>query len=279
MNRTRAALGVAIVLVAAWCLYSLVPKRAGSGAVGEGQSSTGASAPDPALSAGAAPRTAVEGGVTVVGRIVDQDGQPFADLDVAASGGELPRQVARTGADGAFELPRLPRTALELDLSADFDPAQPLGQRTLAAAVPALPLDVRQGPARVDVGTHVLPRSHPFWIEGWVELDADWAGKKGVTRADVRIELETPNPEDHGVAVEPERKQAPGAPPDWRDPPWRAVLPEAPAGLQDDGTFRFAVETPHDPFVLRLRIRRYEPLERVIFPEPDATHTEMFQLP
>jgi hypothetical protein len=213
-----------------------------------------------------------------VGLVLDQDGRAFAGLRVRADGPERGERSALTDEAGRFELVRLPRARVELVLTADFDPAQPLGERVLACALPPLELDLGAAPARLDVGTHIVPRSRPFWIEGLIELDEDWARAKGIGLADVRVELEAPRPEELPGLAPPVGPGLRAGAFDWSSPPWRAALPEPPR-VEADGTFRFAVETPHDPFLLRVRLKRLEPFERLVQPTADGVFAETFRLP
>jgi hypothetical protein len=265
---TRLVLGlVALAGVAAYVVYLreldelVAPPRSPLGGAAPRE-------PPPTTGEGARTSTAAER-VTVVGRLVDAEGAPFAGLRVVASASGLTLE-AESDAQGAFELPGLPRAELVLDPGVDFDPAEPLGVRRLAGQVAARTLDLATGPARVDLGALVLPRSRPFWIEGTVTLDEAWAREKDTWLGDVRLELAPPSPDDF-VPPPP----VPGAPP---RPPWCDTLPAAPE-LGADGSFRFAVETPHDPFVLRARVQRFEPLERLLAPTPDGVHRETFLLP
>jgi hypothetical protein len=230
----------------------------------------------PELTIPAAPeaaRTEAEGGGTIVGRVIDQHGAPWVDLAIAVDG-----RSVRTGPDGRFELAGLPLGVLALDLSAEFDGAVPLGERRLACALPPLRVDLVAQGGLADVGSQIVPRSRPFWIEGTVLLDEDWARSKGVTVADVRLTFEVPSPEELGSLLEPEITPRPGAPTDWNRPPWRTDLPEAPP-LSPDGYFRVGLETPHDPLLMRLSLRRFEPIERLIVPTPGGRFAETFRMP
>lgn len=209
---------------------------------------------------------------TLVGRVVDAEGAPWVALEVACG-----ERTAQTGADGTFALAGLPRAALALDLTAAFDPAEPLGVRRIACALPPLAVDL--GPeARVDVGTQVVPRSRPFWIEGLVELEETWAASEALTLREVRLTVGPASPEDLGNLYRPGPASRPGQPIDWSRPPWCAELPVPPA-VGPDGRFRFAVETPHDPFLLIVQARRFEPFERLILPEPGGSFRETFVMP
>jgi hypothetical protein len=139
-------------------------------------------------------------------------------------------------------------------------------------------LDLRAVTGDLDVGTQVVPRSKPYWIEGTVELDLAWTAPKGLTFSNVRIDLIEAAPEDLGPLYEAERAPLPGSAVDWTRPPWRSELPPSPP-LTAEGHFRFAVETPHLPFLLRLQLGRTEPVERLLVPTPDGHFAETFLLP
>jgi len=247
------------------------PDRSESGTLQEG---TGPSATDPTDAAEPAQR---EAGAVVRGRVVDTDGRGFRELRVALRGvGEEPR-TARTDAEGAFAFRALHPGPYELDLTDSFDASQLLGQRMLACALEPLALELADE-QDLDVGTHVLPRSRPCWILGRVVVDEEWARSKGVWLGDVRLEVETPSLDEMGDDVLPVVVPHPGAPADWSAPPWRRDLPPAPA-LEADGGFRFAVEAPHDAFVLRARWKRFEPAETLVRPTPDGVIEVTLALP
>lgn len=220
--------------------------------------------------------------LTLVGRILDAEGLPFRALRIVLRGDAIGSLEMLTEPDGVFKFRSVPRESITLDLSVDFDEAVPLGQRTLACRVEPLELDLAAGSnlrkGRIDVGTHILPRSRPCWIQGSVLLDEDWARSKELWLGDVRIELEAPSPDELGDDVLPVVLPRPGAPATWKAPPWRRNLPPFPT-LEVDGTFRFAVETPHDPFLLVVRVKRFEPHTKLVRPFPDGVLTETFQLP
>lgn len=209
------------------------------------------------------------------GRVVDVDGLPFADLPIAATAPH-DSAVALTDAHGMFEFPDCPVGPILLELTASFDPDEPLGQRKLAAVVAPLEIVVPAG-ERHDTGTHVVPRSRPCGFEGWVEIDPQWSLEKSTGLQHALVELEVPRADELvGLAVAPPPQ--PGAPLDWRVPPWRTSVPETPR-VETDGTFRFVVETPHDPILVRVRLRRFEPVEQLIVPTADGFLTHAFTFP
>lgn len=210
------------------------------------------------------------------GHLRDTDGHPFAELRVTVLRGST-RLEARTDAAGRFEFTDLAPGSLRLDLSASFDPAEPLGKRVLAAAVAPLELEMPAS-ERFDAGVHVLPRSHPFWFEGYVVIEPGWAQREGIGLNEVRIEVQEPGPDDVMGFARARRPQEPGASQDWNFPPWLEELPPRPE-LAPDGTFRFAVETPHDPFLVVARVRRLEPCEKLVVPKPEGLVSETFLVP
>jgi hypothetical protein len=262
---------VLVLLLLAW----FVVPRFGNEPSGPGRLPTdpGAStaAPSPPTKDGI--RSQIEDGVRLTGRVTDASGRPWVDLTVAGGG-----QHVRTDAGGGFVLVGLERSEVVLDLTSDFDAAEPLGVRRLACALPPERLDLADAPEVFDAGTFVVPRSQPFWVEGEIVLDLDWASSKGITLAEVRVEILAPQPEDLGSHWEAEITPAPEAKHDWTRPPWRHELPGSPP-IGPDGRFRFAVETPHAPFLLRLWLRRLEPFERVVLPTPAGRFQETYEWP
>jgi len=274
MMRTRLALVLAVLAVLAVVWFQVRRVEPGQGPPVRGGETPSPDAPGPGPTPGGErlPQPPSQGDGTLVGRVVDAQGVPWVELPIACG-----EHTARTSADGSFTLAGLARAALALDLTASFDPAEPLGVRRIACALPPLAVDL--GPeARVDVGTQVVPRSRPFWIEGQVELDEAWAASEALTLREVRVSVGAASPEDLGNLYQGEPVTRPGGPIDWSRPPWRAELPVPPA-VGPDGRFRFAVETPHDPFLFVVQARRFEPFERLILPEPGGSFRETFVMP
>lgn len=275
MRNLQGILALALLLVlllSMWLMRRTHPSASPPSPAADMPAMTESAAAPPASARGGSGET-----VFLVGRILDAQGLPFRALRIVLRGDATGAREMLTDADGAFKFRSIPREPVALDLSAEFDEAVPLGQRTLACRVEPLALDLAAGPdpgrRRIDIGTHVLPRSRPCWIQGQVLLEKNWERWLG----DVRIELETPSLDEFGNAVLPVIAPRPGALADWSAPPWRRDLPPCPT-LALDGTFRFAVETPHDPFLVVARLERFESQARFLRPVPDRVLTETFAL-
>ncbi|HEX6883157.1 MAG TPA: hypothetical protein VF530_07230 [Planctomycetota bacterium] len=272
MMRARIALVLAVLAVVAVVWFQARREEPGQAALDPGGVAPPPDAPGPSPGGERTPPPPAGRDGTLVGRVVDVEGAPWVELLVACG-----EHTTRTGTDGSFTLEGLARAALALDLTVSFDPAEPLGVRRLACALPPLAVDL--GPqAQLDVGTQVVPRSRPFWIEGQVVLDEAWAASEALTLREVRLSVGAARPEDLGNLYQGDPSTRPGGPIDWSRPPWSAELPALPA-VGPDGRFRFAVETPHDPFLFVVQARRFEPFERLILPEPGGSFRETFEMP
>lgn len=175
--------------------------------------------PDPVLTPGVVQRLDVElgpGPWTVVGRVVDEDGNGLADLSVLCAYGaaptiELPFDSAlraavsfgrvRTDARGHFEVPGVYRAGLWLT-PGDLECAMgaPYGQNRLARFSTPRHYDLTTGAGRFDTGTHVLPRSRPFRVRGKVELDPAWPeGRRvGMDGLQLSVSFDTPRNAEFG---------------------------------------------------------------------------------
>lgn len=122
-------------------------------------------------------------GRSIVGRVLDPDGRPLADLEVLAyykldqSG--LPEEERSTftmsdhalrtftAKDGFFELRGLPEARLGIQVGPED--CQPVGRGRLGMVVPRLLVDIDSS-ERVDLGTILAYPSRPFRVKGRIQL-------------------------------------------------------------------------------------------------------------
>lgn len=208
----------------------------------------------------------------IEGRIVDQDGRGFPGLLVMAYSNEPVGEGlqehdfnsmlahARTDADGYYRLQGLELMAVKVSLTPNFEPGQARGPGHVAMWVPNLDVDLdRDGPS-IDVGTTVVEESRPFQIRGSLLCDAAWLAS-GHHPNEVRVDI---------VQVKGE-----ALPQGVRRNPVRArVRLDA-----ETNTFRYAVETPMTPLIVRLSLRGFEPKEYLVTPVPLQEWNQQIRIP
>jgi protocatechuate 3,4-dioxygenase beta subunit len=159
-------------------------------------------------------------GVTVTGRLIDQDGEPFEGALVAAMAWAEPREgwrdyalggeygKTRTDADGRFELKDLPSEWVRVDLAADWE--QHALTRRVATWWKPYCIDLRgMAPGDVhDMGVEFVPEARPYQLEIQFEFEPGTAQRAGLSEADLfkrikpSIRLSEPGPELLGLSVE-----------------------------------------------------------------------------
>lgn len=205
------------------------------------------------------------GGGRVSGRVVDQDGEPFAGLAILAyphkpsSEGSNSHDwsssvgLTRTGLDGRFELSGLPLARLRLSLSSEYNLREAGGQGTPAFWVPDVEVDLSQE-AQVDVGTQVVEESRPCRVLGEVRFDPGWLldPRRGAHQLRAHVSLAPGVSMPKGVR--------------------RRSLSRLPLEFDPEaGRLTGVVETPRPKVELRIELEGYEDLVRVFHPEPNGT--------
>jgi hypothetical protein len=221
------------------------------------------------------------GGRNVVrGTVVDQDGRPFAGVDVYAYAAEpvddgfaphgFQVRFAETTTDdaGCYELDRLPSVRVRVAAGNGYM-QRPLGERRVAFWVHPATLDLRSGG-----NVHVAPQfslheSRPFTVRGEVFVDRAWleSGRQRV-RLDVEI---TPDP---AAPFTPER-HAPVADASV-EIEWHAD-----GGLERRGSFVWRCETPHPRMTVRVRMggREHVGSGVHVHPEPRGSTEVVLRVP
>lgn len=216
-----------------------------------------------AIAAGAVVRRDVVlggGSVTVAGRVVDQDGRPFPDLEVLAyyantPGDGLPRLTwtnragrTRTDANGDYTLEHLYPGRVQLQIAPNgYLPSTPVGENLLGIYVPVIALDLVSG-SGISAPTRTACRSRPFRISGAVRVDPAWSELSGIDPDDVEVVVLAPSRFGGGVVSVNVR-------------------------VASDGAFEWACETPQDPITVRARVREFDvaPVEIPVVPVPEET--------
>jgi hypothetical protein len=187
------------------------------------------------------------GECTIRGRFVDESGAPFEGLLVACfparlDGGvpnALPFGQVTTDFDGRFEFRALPRERVRISAPADYHPRMPVLERKAASFLDPIFVDLGIAQA-VDVGDLRLDRSRPLIVRGVVQLDPEFVRLTNRTFGDLVLEC-GPEP---GFVI----------PVEW---PRRVAAHESRVAIDPQtGAFEFAVETPHPPLLIELRLAK-----------------------
>jgi len=204
---------------------------------------------------------------TVFGRVVDEEGVPFAGLPViaypAGSPGEgySPYTMSSTLAGattddaGRYRLDRLPSAPVKIAAGPDYL-GKPLGERLAAFHAPQLEIDLGSGRATYHAEEMVVPRSRPFRVHGTATLDSSWASEHGVTLSKVRFTVRLVDPDAPPVANRPSFRT---------NRKYRVD--------KDTGDYEWLCETPHPPVVLVFSSSRGEPepVEVLVDPQPNGS--------
>jgi hypothetical protein len=187
------------------------------------------------------------GECTIRGRFVDENGVPLEGVVVACyparlDGGvpnSLPFGHATTDLGGRFEFRALPPERVRIAAPADYHPTMPVLERKAANFLDPIVVDLG-GAQLIDVGDVRLDRSRPLIVRGVVLLDPEFVRLTNRSFRDLVLEI-GPEP---GFVI----------PADW---PRRAPFHLGRIALDPQtGAFECAVETPHPPVVLELRLAK-----------------------
>lgn len=132
------------------------------------------------------PTRYVGGDVNAVGRVVNVEGEPYADglvlcvADPPVTGAAPPHdwtsetQRTRTDARGRYKFEGLPRGRFKIVIEPEgFLPGREFPANRLVAHGPQLDVDLSSATAETDFGTQVVDESRPFRLRGSVSAVAD----------------------------------------------------------------------------------------------------------
>lgn len=215
-----------------------------------------------------------DGTQTVVGWIVNQDGDPFPGLPVLCYSNEpveegLPphRMSAAltrviTDKNGRFELKNIEAIAVKVSITPDFYPGQAMGTGKPAMWEPNVELDLASGPAVLDLGELTVHESRPFKISGKLVFDSDWLTEGGHSKKDLKIQIRQVESE---VLLEGVR----------RNPISRARVPIDWKALK----YAYNVETPMTAVRLTFSLKGYPDLRFVVRPRALQSKSRTIHIP
>ncbi|MFT7670835.1 MAG: hypothetical protein ACI8X5_003548 [Planctomycetota bacterium] len=231
-------------------------------------------------------------GISAQGRIVDQDGNPFAGMLVKAFPHMESREgwrpialsyrlsQATTDLDGIFLLENLPQRMVRIQLEGDYE--LPLGERKAAFFVDPVYADLQMTVpgGTLDVGDHQLLESRPFRLEVTFKVDPDWAAAQGIdpndlgSRIEVKVELENPERSAFGLSRVEYREAFAG-------------YPSFSGGTRltfDKETLElhWITETPRGPCILKIEAGKKRSkinFDYKFTPRPSRTETVTIQIP
>jgi hypothetical protein len=161
-------------------------------------------------------------GITMTGRVLDQDGEPFVGAFIECYP-NIPKREGwrgaynendygrtRTDAEGRFILSDLPQATIRISTFGDWE--KPLGERRVATWWTPIDVDLTNQPrsSTLDIGDHMTPESRPFYLTVHYEFDDDWYRAHDLPLRSrghvfhVRFEPATPLPETQGMSHEEE---------------------------------------------------------------------------
>jgi hypothetical protein len=227
--------------------------------------------------------------ITIRGRIVNQDGDPFPNVPIAAT----PYREAQPGwrvtpldsgianattdEDGVFVLEDLPQEHLRISLG-DFLPGPPKAGTPAHWVLPIFEdLGSRAPSALVELGEHALMESRPFELQVTFDLEPSWlrANPKAKTKlrkyVSYTIELETPLPPYGGTTPAEYLEHWGGIP---------AFAGSDPSDLEHN-TLTWVTETPRERCILTISSRDevFEDIEFYFTPEPNGVLKKTFSIP
>lgn len=209
------------------------------------------------------------GGHRLRGLVVDLEGRPVPGLELLIQEDSdvlyRLRWTVVTGADGRFELERLPSAALLLSVgAAELD--LPREQRLLHENPAPIAVDTRGAPETIDLPPITVQARHPALVRGEVRIDTLWAARQGTGWAP-RIEL---------------RASGQDAPRSLDLGPLPADWPDDPSGIISR-SFTWTCATPHPPVQFRAVLKDRRGVEHEALaqwtPVADATQPLLLTFP
>jgi hypothetical protein len=210
---------------------------------------------------------------TVVGWIVNQDGDPFSGLPVLCKSNEVDAEGAEsrygmhltrvvTDIEGRFELKHLDSIPVSISITPDFYPGQAMGQGKPAMWENLVKLDLSDSPPLVDVGELVVHESRPFEISGGLVFDPAWLAKAGNNKRDLKITIGQVEGEQlpEGIRRNPIKELR--VPIDWMA-----------------STYGYKVETPMTAVRITFSMPGYSELRFVVRPEALQSKSRTIQIP
>jgi protocatechuate 3,4-dioxygenase beta subunit len=204
---------------------------------------------------------------SLAGRVVDDEGEPFARIDVRCSywpdpeslepderiaGGEA--AVAFTDQRGRYEFIGLPDRRLRIIVGIDEHTASRVpGERSIVGTQSSASYDGARISGRVEVPDIVVRRSRPFVVSGRVEVDDAWRERKELRQRDFELRARTADGKEQRVELAR----------DWR--------------------FQWWCETPCEPVELVVEASRraatYGIARTRVVPEPNGRVSIVLRIP
>ncbi|MBC8369302.1 MAG: carboxypeptidase regulatory-like domain-containing protein [Planctomycetes bacterium] len=211
---------------------------------------------------------------TIRGRLVNQDGNAFAGMQVMCYSNEEVAEGATphnwgsnlsyvlTDEHGYFELLGLPDIPVSLSITPLYTPGKVLGAGHAAMWEPKIDVDLRDSSNVVDIGEYTVDESRPFVIEGNLIFDEGWLAAKGHSRSDLSMALNQAKGEKLPEGVR------------------RASVNRQRIRLQKNASdYRHLVETPMTTLLLRIKLKGYENLYFELHPEPFQNWSRDIHIP
>ena len=213
-------------------------------------------------------------GLSIRGRIVNQDGDPFPGLRILCysnqpvekgqPGHNMSSSLGRTTTDarGGFQLVDLPAIPVNVALTPEYHPNTVAGAGEPAFWVHPVPVDLSSRSSPAQIGTHTVDESRPFELSGRITFDASWLARQTSARQELECTIS-----QVGDQALPEGVR-------------RAPLNGKPVGIDFEAqTYSSLVETPMTKIELRFELEGYEDLVFTLQPAPHESWSRDIQVP